>query len=219
MKNLFVNQTFKSIFLVGVLIISGFSINAQTFNKQGIAIFNYSVIIDDQLGLTTDKSMYDNIYNQAITILKDKAFLGFKPINYLEGKVAYDNLNYPLGKIKKAIKSGMADNYAKIIINVKPQGVISTNETTVGNGEVGYETGKMKCKIQVSVKMIIYNSNGEKLFEQTGEAVSSDKIIVEKESFIFKSLSITSITGNDANEQTFQQLLVQALENLAETIK
>ena len=52
-----------------------------------------------------------------------------KNIDYLKDKVPYF-LGYPIGNAKNAAKSKMCGNYAKIVVNISPDGIFSTNNSS-----------------------------------------------------------------------------------------
>jgi len=195
-----------------------YNAKAQEISKNNIAFYRYNVMIEDMFNITLDKPMLDSMYKFTTTVFSKVSGVNFKSADYLKGKVAYDYYGYPLGSIKKAVKSNMADNYAKITINLKHSGIITTKESETTFLDVSQGKGKTITKVKVVIDLVIYNSKGEEIKKLKSESVSKDKITVEYKTLAIGNFSIISSNENQSVENTFTFLFYDALEKLAKEL-
>ena len=187
---------------------------AQSFDKKNIALCYFNVNIDNNLGITPNKAIADSIYKGVNAVLKDSAGIKLKNVDFLKDKVTYF-LGYPIGNAKNAAKSKMAHNYAKIVISISPDGAFSTKENSFNITGIGKEKKKVNTKIKVGIRLIIYDENGSKVKELEAKAASKEKITIDSESLLVGNFSFVNKKINGSNFETFQNILYQAVTELA----
>ena len=208
-------ENFLSILIVITLAISA---NAQSFDKNNIAVCYFNVNIDPNLGITPDKGIADNIYGAINTVLHDSAGIQLNNIDFLKDKVTYF-LGYPIGNAKNAAKSKLCHNYVKIVVDILPEGIYSTNNGSFKIAEIGKEKKQVKSKIKVAISMIVYDENGQKIKELSAKSTSKEKLVLNSESFLIGNFSILQQKKNDSSFETFQEIACQSIEELARKSK
>ena len=200
-----------SILFISTLVLS---LKAQSFDKKSIAVCYFNVNIDPNLGIIPNKGIADSIYNGVNGVLNDSAGIQLKNVDFLKDKVTYF-LGYPIGNAKNAAKSKMCRNYVKIVVDISSDGIFSTNNSSFHISGIGKEKKKVNTKIKVTISMIIYSENGEKVKELNARSTSKEKIIIDSESFLAGNFSFINKKKNDTNFETFQEILYQAAIELA----
>jgi hypothetical protein len=161
----------------------------------------------------------DSIYNAINKILKDSADVNLNPIDYLKDKIPY-MFGYPVGTVRKAAKSKMSHNFAKIIVDIQPAGMFSTSSSTsLKVAGIGNEKKKIKARVKVSINLEIYNDNGDKVKGVEAKVSSKNKIEIDTKSLEIGSFSIMNLDKNDDNFDSFQDLITAAAIKLVKELR
>ena len=202
--------------IVSILLISSLviSLQAQSFDKKNVAVCSFNVNINPNLGITPNREIADHIYRGVNAVLLDSAGIQLKNIDFLKDKITYF-LGYPVGNAKNAAKSKLCSNYVKIVVDVSPDGIFSTNNSSFSVSGVGKEKKKVNARIKVAINLIIYDEKGEKLKEINAKSISKEKIVVDSESLSIGDFSFVEKKKNGKNFETFQEILFQAAIELA----
>lgn len=191
---------------------------AQNFDRKNIALCYFSVSINQSLGVIPTKEIVDSIYNRITEVLHESSGIEISPADFLKNKVAYF-MGYPFGTAKKAAKSQMSKEYTKIVMDISPQGILSTKDNSFKIDQIGKEKKSINTKIKVTLKMIIYDKNGEKVKEAEAKSVSNEKIVFDSESLLVGNFSIINKKVNTDNFNSFQETLYNALIELSQQLK
>ncbi len=200
--------------LVPLLVIA-FSIlfissNAQEFNKKDISLCFYNVSISNELGIMPNKAIGDSVFKLINTVLKDSTELNFNSIDALKDKVPY-LFGFPIGSAKKAAKSKISNNYAKIVVEIQPVGFFSNNTSTSFKiAGIGKENKKTKTRIKVSIDLELYNDNGDKIKEVEAKVSSKSKIEVDSKYFEVGDFSFINQVKNSENFISIQEIIQAA---------
>ncbi|OIQ97390.1 hypothetical protein GALL_206500 [mine drainage metagenome] len=128
-------------------------------------------------------------------------------------------MGYPFGTAKKAAKSQMSKEYAKIVMDISPQGILSTKDNSFRVDQIGKEKKTIHSKIKVALSMIIYDENGEKIKEAEAKSVSKEKIVFDSEALLVGDFSFINKKVNADNFNSFQETLYNALIELSQQLK
>jgi hypothetical protein len=207
-------------FFTYVIFSSAFAITtqAQNFDRKNIALCYFYVSINPSLGVIPTKAIVDSIYNRITEVLYDSSEIEISPADFLKNKVAYF-MGYPFGTAKKAAKSQMSKEYAKIVMDISPQGILSTKDNSLRVDQIGKEKKTIHSKIKVALSMIIYDENGEKIKEAEAKSVSKEKIVFDSESLLVGDFSLINKKVNADNFNSFQETLYNALIELSQQLK
>jgi len=159
---------------VGLAISSPFSKPKKTFYEDYAG--KKTAYIESEGGKKIIASLTDTIYNITNKLFKETFNTEILPINELEGKIKYFNLNPAYPELPqttlKMVCKGKTDYplYSKLSIAIQRPGI----SIGVGNEDGDASIGSKKCV--VIIYLDIYDKDGNKLFDDNNQAIGDESI-------------------------------------------
>ncbi len=200
------------------LLISGV-VQAQSADKNKVAVCFFWVNMNEDLGIRKSQALYDSVYTHVTNILTAQAGYSFLDKNVLKKKIAFNSLNYPMGSGKKASKSNIAKHYIKLMVNIKPVGFLTSNESSISGGSIGMGKKKTDAKVKITINAVVYDIKGTKIKKVKESAISADKIKITQDVFTIGSVSTSKVNERITKKLGFIAVLDEASLNLAKALK
>lgn len=208
----------KQILLLGLLLICSAG-QAQTFDKSDVALAQYWVILDDNLGAMRNQDLYDSVYMSFGRALINDAGYKLQPINALKNKVPYNVVNYPAGSPKKAAKQHQASGYVKLIVQITTAGFFTSSQKSMTVGGVGLGVNNVNAHIRLIATLTRYDATGKKIDKLKVDVKSPEKIEVSEKMTVWGNVSIRHFDEQMSEINGFNLLLRDACTQLAAIAK